>query len=253
MVQRAAARRWLALAAALAVGLSASALLGPPGRMGSALPGGEGTTPGAAPGESPAAPSAGIPAAPPGLAPSQGAPNPSVRVLFWCDLENTRLLGNRFVSFYAEQESGWRGLGFDVRQGVQDPPELLHGGLAGLQANDFMQMELGFFDPFGAVRLFYLSAELTIPAHGSVTVCAEMEKTAQLQIAGEAEASGYSFATTLGSNLDFSGQTARLVNAGGLQIAAQNFGFELPGGLLQVTLDPAQPRYYIRPTRCPAE
>ena len=61
---------------------------------------------------------------------------------------------------------------------------------------------------------------------------------------------GYDLVTTLGSPLDFTAQTTALVNTGTIEIVRQNCGFDLETGVTEVSLDPAEPRYYleIRPT-----
>ena len=56
---------------------------------------------------------------------------------------------------------------------------------------------------------------------------------------------GYDLATALGSALTFTGQTAALANTENIEIVRQNLGFDLENGVTEVTLDPAEPHYYL--------
>ena len=97
-------------------------------------------------------------------------------------------------------------------------------------------------------RVFYLTAEVTIPAGGSVTVSAEQTKAPSFDFIGESANEGvlgYDMVTQLGSVLNFSEQTASLVNTDLIEIVRQNFGFDLSAGVTEVPLDPAVPHYYL--------
>lgn len=96
-------------------------------------------------------------------------------------------------------------------------------------------------------RVWYTAAEVTIPAGGSVTVTARTTRPASRDhgYQGAEAVYGYDLATDLGSNLTFTAVKAALVNSGGIRITGQNFGFDLDNGITEVTLDPAQPRYYL--------
>ena len=56
---------------------------------------------------------------------------------------------------------------------------------------------------------------------------------------------GYDLVTALGSTLEFTGQTAALVNTDTIEIVRQNLGLDLENGVAQVSLDLAEPRYYL--------
>ena len=56
---------------------------------------------------------------------------------------------------------------------------------------------------------------------------------------------GYDMATTLGSNLTFTEQTASISGYDEIEIISQNFGFDLPGGITEVVLDPNQDHYWM--------
>ena len=59
--------------------------------------------------------------------------------------------------------------------------------------------------------------------------------------------------TRLGSTLDFTQQTAQLLDRGQIQIIRQNFGFDPENGITRVTLDEAEEHYYLEVTRAPEE
>ena len=56
---------------------------------------------------------------------------------------------------------------------------------------------------------------------------------------------GYDLLTGLGSTLKFTGQSAALLNAENLEIAGQNFGFNLENGITTVNLAPETEHYYM--------
>lgn len=102
-------------------------------------------------------------------------------------------------------------------------------------------------------RVFYLEAEVTVPAGGSVDISAVMRKAesydpycAHTENQG---VSGYDMTTRLGSSLSFTGQTARLLDHGQIEIVRQNFGFDPASGVNRVDLDLAVEHYYLEVTR----
>lgn len=106
-------------------------------------------------------------------------------------------------------------------------------------------------------RVFYLEAEVTIPAGGSVTVEARMLKEASFDYDCSGSKNkgvyGYDLVTKLGTNLDFTSQTARAVNTDGVEIVRQNYGFDWENGVDTVTLDPAVEHYYLEVRRIKAK
>lgn len=98
-------------------------------------------------------------------------------------------------------------------------------------------------------RVCWLEAEITIPAGDSVTLSASMTKEASYDFycahTENQGVKGYDLVTALGSTLDFTGQTASLVNTENIEIIRQNFGFDLEAGITEVALDPAEPHYYL--------
>lgn len=98
-------------------------------------------------------------------------------------------------------------------------------------------------------RVFWLEAELTIPAGESITVEAAFTKEGSHDFTCAHTENrgiyGYDLLTQLGSNLTCTAQTAALEDRGFIQIVRQNFGFDLENGVNTVTLDPAEEHYYL--------
>lgn len=98
-------------------------------------------------------------------------------------------------------------------------------------------------------RVCWLEAEITIPAGDGVTLSASMTKEASYDFycahTENQGVKGYDLVTALGSTLDFTGQTASLLNTENIEIVRQNFGFDLEAGITEVALDPAEPHYYL--------
>lgn len=95
-------------------------------------------------------------------------------------------------------------------------------------------------------RIIYLSFNVIIPAGESIMVEATMLKDASIDYIGDdVGKDGYDMATTLGSNLTFTEQTASISGYDEIEIISQNFGFDLPGGITEVVLDPNQAHYWM--------
>ena len=98
-------------------------------------------------------------------------------------------------------------------------------------------------------RVYYLTAQITIPAGGSVTVEARFLKEASFDFActstQDKDVYGYDMVTKLGTNLNFTAQAAVLEDYEQIEIVRQNFGFDLENGVSKVTLDPDQEHYYL--------
>ena len=98
-------------------------------------------------------------------------------------------------------------------------------------------------------RVFYLEAEITIPAGGSVQLTAEMRKPGSYDFycthTDNQDIYGYDLVTELGSNLSCTGQRAVIEDRGLIEIVRQNFGFDLKNGIRTVDLDPMQEHYYL--------
>lgn len=106
-------------------------------------------------------------------------------------------------------------------------------------------------------RVFYLEAEIAIPAGESVTLTAEMTKEGSYDFycahTENRGVYGYDMVTGLSSNLNCTKQTAVLEDRGQIEIVRQNFGFDLERGVTQVALDLEQEHYYLEVRRLSEE
>ena len=102
-------------------------------------------------------------------------------------------------------------------------------------------------------RVFYLEAEVTIPAGESVILTAEMLKAASFDFncanTKNRDVYGYDMMTELGSKLLCTGQSAHLEDRGQIKIVRQNFGFDLKTGVKTVELDRLEEHYYLEVKR----
>jgi len=98
-------------------------------------------------------------------------------------------------------------------------------------------------------RVFYIEAEVTVPAGGSVTLTAEMLKDASFDHAcadtRNRDIYGYDVVTKTGTNLTCTRQTATLEDHGWIKVVRDNFGFDLRRGIKTVELSPEEEHYYI--------
>ena len=98
-------------------------------------------------------------------------------------------------------------------------------------------------------RVFWLAAEVTVPAGGSVHLTAAMKKAGSYDFycadRGNQGLYGYDLVTALGSCLTCTEQRATLEDRGFIEIVRQNFGFDLEAGIRTVPLDMSEPHYYL--------
>ena len=108
-------------------------------------------------------------------------------------------------------------------------------------------------ESFTVDRVSWVSAQITVPAGGSVTVEASFAKAGSFDYACAHTKNrgvyGYDLVTELGSNLACTAQTATLEDRGFIEIVRQNFGFDLENDVNTVTLDQAQEHYYLEVRR----
>lgn len=95
-------------------------------------------------------------------------------------------------------------------------------------------------DVLGQERVFYLAAQLTVPAGQQVRVEVNLRKNGSFDYAcaqtKNRGVTGYDLTTVLGSDLTFTGQTAQLTGWEQVEIVRQNFGFDPENGITQVPL-----------------
>lgn len=108
-------------------------------------------------------------------------------------------------------------------------------------------------DVSSVARVFWLEAEITIPANGSVTLEANGRKEASFDFScagtDNKGVKGFDLVTKISSNLQFTAQNAHLIDRGLIDIVRQNFGFDLENGVYDVALDMDTPHYYLEVRR----
>lgn len=146
--------------------------------------------------------------------------------------------------------------GFEMYFGMMKDCLLSYGLLSDDPADRYHTGSLEDLDYVGMDRVFYLESQITIPAGGSVTVEAGFLKEGSFDYActnsKNKNVYGYDLVTRLGTNLDFTAQTATAINTEDVEIVRQNFGFDWANGVNTVTLDPAEEHYYLEVRRSKA-
>lgn len=154
---------------------------------------------------------------------------------------------------YAEERYSrgeWEnGVDFEMFFGLMKD-QLVHYGL--LSGDPMGMYTSGYLDDlnFDSVdRVFYLEAEVTIPAGETVRLTAELAKAGSYDFHCASTENrgvyGYDLVTRLGSNLTCTRQSATLEDRGQIRIVRENFGFDLAHNIRTVELDPAQEHYYL--------
>ena len=100
-------------------------------------------------------------------------------------------------------------------------------------------------------RVFWLQADVTIPAGESRRLSASSRKEPSRNFGGSGaqELVGFDLAPWLDSNLAFTGQTAVLETREQVGIVRQNFGFDLKNDIKTARLEKNQEHYYLEVTR----
>lgn len=139
--------------------------------------------------------------------------------------------------------------GFEMYYGLLKEHLVAYGVLSEKEIDRYASGWIEELDIVGVDRVFWLEAEITIPAGESVTLTAAFEKEPSFDFTCADTAnkgiSGYDMVTALGSNLIFTQQTACLEDRGQIEIVRQNFGFDLENGIKEVKLDLTVPHYYL--------
>ena len=107
----------------------------------------------------------------------------------------------------------------------------------------------GRMETLGQERVLYLRFPVTVPAGGSACVECVFWKEPSFDFACSGSENvgiqGYDLMTRLGSSLEFTRQSAALVNTENVEITGQNFGFDQESGVFGVELDLEQEHYYL--------
>ena len=139
--------------------------------------------------------------------------------------------------------------GFEMYYGLLKEHLVSYGVLSENGAARYDSGWIEELDVVGVDRVFWLEAEITIPAGESVTVAATFKKEPSFDFhcadTKNKGISGYDMVTALGSNLQFTQQIASIEDRGQIEIVRQNFGFALENGIKEVTLDMNEPHYYL--------
>lgn len=139
--------------------------------------------------------------------------------------------------------------GFELYFGLLKGHLMTYGALSGNGVERYAEGLIESMDVMGVSRVFWLEAEVTIPADSYVTVEAVSEKEPSYDFycsnTANRKISGYDMVTRLGSNLTFTGETARLEDRGMIEIVRQNFGFDIESGIDEVELNIQEPHYYL--------
>ena len=150
------------------------------------------------------------------------------------------------IGNYEESEPEY---GFDLYYGLLKEHLVAYGVLSDNQMERYSDGNIENLDVTSVSRVCWIEAEITIPAGESVNLDAVFKKEPSFDYHCTASenkgVSGYDAVTELGSNLNFTKQTARLEDRGQIEIVRQNFGFDLANGINEVTLDKAIPHYYL--------
>lgn len=155
--------------------------------------------------------------------------------------------------------------GEDRRDALEWIPFALHQGAVSelltqygaLSDEPMDRYDIGFLDDILNIfdetiwhdRVLYLAFPVTVPAGGSAEVRCEFWKAPSFDYACSGSEhvglQGYDLVTRLGSGLAFTSQRAALAHTEGVELAGQNFGFDLENGIAAVELDPEQEHYYM--------
>ena len=139
--------------------------------------------------------------------------------------------------------------GFELYFGLLKEHLMAYGLLSEHPAERYSSGSLGELDVINVDRVFWLEAEVTIPAGQSVLLDATFKKEPSFDYYCAASenrgVNGYDMVTKLGSNIKFTKQSARLNDCGLIEIVRQNFGFVPEQGIKEVELDMEQAHYYL--------
>lgn len=114
-------------------------------------------------------------------------------------------------------------------------------------ATVYQSISEAFYAVLSEEVLMYYVFELELAPGETITVEAKYHQQASDDLSGtKAATDGYDMATRLGSSLNLDVQSASVSNSNLIEITEQNFGFDLPGGITEVSLDPETERYYMK-------
>ena len=167
---------------------------------------------------------------------------------YTCDLETVlRMAAELMYGRRVRLQDG--GAGFELYFGLLKEFLCSYGVLSEEPAERYYTGWLEDLDVEAVDRVFYLEAEITVPAGGSVRLTAKMTKKGSYDFycthTGNQGVYGYDLVTELGSNLNCTGQRATIEDRGVIEIVRQNFGFDLENDVKTVDLEPLLEHYYL--------
>lgn len=156
---------------------------------------------------------------------------------------------------YAEEELSWYdgrdgGADFETAFGLYKLWLVTDGPLGESPAQRYDTGNLNCHDMSAFHRVFYAEARVTVPAGGSVAVTAVLRRGAHFSYFPDRrhrDCYEYELTTHLGSNLNWTAQTAALEDRGLIEIVRQNFGFDIAAGKKTVPL--TEELYYLEARR----
>ena len=116
------------------------------------------------------------------------------------------------------------------------------------EETNFLWLNNAISHQYNSKRIFYLTFDMTIPANSTLKLeCEQIKEASNSYMFYERERGidGYEMAVTLGSNLNFTEQAASISGYDSIEIANQNYGFDLEDGITEVSLDLDTPFYYV--------
>ena len=99
-----------------------------------------------------------------------------------------------------------------------------------------IQLEGYLFEPMGGYCVYYQTAEVTVPANGSLDVTLEYEKYIGIKNIDDTPYDGLEIMSTLGSNLNFQKQTLKVIGLDQTIISEHTTGEGLENGAAELEL-----------------
>jgi len=162
-----------------------------------------------------------------------------------------RYYKERYAGSLGGRENAFDAVSFDMYRGAVAELLTEYGLLSDAPADRYSDGRLDdiLSETLSHDRVLYLAFPVTVPAGGSAAVECVLwkEPSYDFSCSGSENVGlqGYDMVTRLGSDLAFTVQRAALANTEGVELAEQNFGFDLENGVSAVDLDLEQEHYYM--------
>ena len=162
-----------------------------------------------------------------------------------------RYYQERYARDWGEQDNAFQVISFEMYRGAVSELLSQYGVLSDAPVDRYSDGRLDdiLAETVNHDRVLYLAFPVTVPAGESVRVDCTLWKEPSFDHACSGSEhvglQGYDLVTRLGSGLEFTAQQAALVNTESVELAGQNFGFDLENGITAVKLDLEQEHYYM--------